>query len=206
MAYPDLTTLANVREHLTIAAAQTGKDTLISNLISRASLAIMDYTEREFITDPALTTTRKFVYYGGGRLNLAPYDLQSVSTITIDTDGTSPADTALTADQYRLFPRQPRHGVYTSIELRGLGPGVRDSSVDYTPTRELEIAGTWGFASIPEDVEEACILMVAHLYRHFAQAYSTSGIGDELDLAAEGRREMPFAAKEILRRYRRGIT
>jgi hypothetical protein len=203
MAYPDLVTSAQVREHLTIATAQTGRDALIAELISRASIMIMEFAEREFFADGSLGSTRTFVYEGGGFLSFAPFDLRTLSSIVIDTDGTSPADTTLTADQYRLEPRQRRHGVYTGVELRGLSPVSMNSAVDYRPSRELEVTGTWGFSSVPEDVQEATILTVMHLFRHYGQAYPADG-GFEVDLSSDGRRSMPFAAVEILRRYRRG--
>jgi hypothetical protein len=188
---------------MAVSSGQTGKDSLIEDLISRASLAIMEHARREFITDGSLSTTRLFVYEGGGILDLAPFDLRTLTSVTIDTDGTSPADTVLTADQYRCEPRSKRHGVWTHLQLRGLSPRPASSVDDWVPSREVEIVGTWGFAAVPEDVAQATILTVMHMYRHFGQAYQASAYGDGVDVTTEGRRALPFAAVEMLRPYRR---
>lgn len=212
-ASQDLCTVAQVRAYQQKSTGQnTDNDALLQDEITRCSDIIMEYTGHEFVTtlgtgtgSPAVydgVGTRHFEYSGGGILLLAPYTLRSVTQIMFDVDGTSPANTILTADQYRLKPVNNRDGVYTQIQLRGLAPKSRTSYMDYRPTRELTITGTWGYASIPNSVREACITMVDFQIRNNARV----GNEFEQDVPRFGPVLFPTKTLNLLSRYRvRGI-
>lgn len=168
MAAGDLTTLAEVRAFMRLSdSSQTDMDTELTALITQASAAIKQYTMREFIATSA-GTVRKFRYFGGGTLWFhleGAYELQSATAVSIDSETGSPQ--TLTADSdYFLLPRNgTTGGTYTGMELRNLGPSSRSSDRDYRPWRQVSVTGTWGMASVPDDVELACQMQVAYLYR-----------------------------------------
>lgn len=201
MAAGDLTTLASVREYLQLSAGQTDTDALLSTFITQASQAIMRWTGREFAPQSA-ATTRKFRYEGGGVLRLAPYTLASsvTPTITIDTDGSTPSNTALTVDDYRLEPRNAPDGVYTHIELRNFGPSARTSSVDYWRSRQVSITGTWGYASVPDDVKLAANIAVGFLMRNHS-ALPAHDLGEDMPTRF-GTVVLPTGALRLLDHYR----
>ena len=187
MAAGDLTTLAEVRAFLRLSdPSQTDMDTLLTALITQASAAIKRYTMREF-TATASGTARKFRYFGGGTLwfhSEGPYDLQSASSVTIDSETASPQ--TLTVDEdYFLVPRNAPLGVYEGMELRNLAPYGRSSANDYRPWRQVTVTGTWGMASVPDDVELACQMQVAYLYRQHSTVPGR-------DLGGEGERFGPM--------------
>lgn len=168
MSAGDLTTLAKVRQFLGKPAdtsTQTGDDALLTALIGQASKAIHSYTGREFAPLSTASQTRVFSYYGGGRLYFTPYDASTISSVTIDTE--TDTSTTLTVDEdYFLFPRNAPAGVYEFMELRGCEPGRRTSASVNRPWREVTVVGTWGFASVPADVELAANMQVAFLFRN----------------------------------------
>lgn len=175
----DLTTVAAVRSFMQKPAGDTGQDTEIQNLVTRASGAIMHYTEREFAPATSTPTARTFEYKGGGWLDVAPYDIRTVTQIRLDTDESSP--TTLTSTEYRLYPYPARHGVYTALRL---GPYLVHSRARWQQ-RLVEITGTWGFATVPEDVAHACIVTVAMWLRRDVTPFESTFSIDE------GRLERP---------------
>jgi hypothetical protein len=134
----DLTTLSAVRSFL--QKSDTNQDVIISSLITRASAAIQRYCQREFA--PTSTgVTRHFEWDGCYPwLDLAPYDLRTITTVQINTDDTP---TTVTSSQYRLFPYPNPDGVFTALRLDNLtsigSPRFRNSRIGIT--------GDWGFAA-----------------------------------------------------------
>lgn len=189
MAQGDLTTLASVREFLRISDAKTDMDDVLASFITQASAAIKRHTGREFAAESTASQTRLFAYRGGGRLYFAmdgPRDLRTASTVTIDTDTDNP--TVLVEDEdYFLFPRGGgAGGVYEHMELRWWEPASKLSSDQVKPWREIEIVGTWGWASVPSDVIAATNMLVAFWYRQHSAVPGN-------DLAGEGDRFGPVA-------------
>jgi hypothetical protein len=160
MAAQDLTTLAEVREHQQRTdSSNTTQDSLIGDLITVASDMIMEYTQREFAPQ-SNSTARTYRYDGRGVLNLAPDDARTVTQVRIDTDGDSPA--TLDSTQYKLWPTRSKHAVYSHLHLIGV-PGRAVTTEAHPVYREVEVTGTWGWGSVPEPVERACILLVMDL-------------------------------------------
>lgn len=170
MATTDLCTLSEVRSFLQKQSTDTGQDAIISSLITRASMAIMRYADREFA--PASTSTvRKFEWHPGAPfVDLAPYDLRTVTLLRLDSDQTT--STTLSTDEYRLWPRPNRDGTYQAIRLRPTS--VVSPSWQFPDIREVEVTGTWGFAAIPEDVKDTCIKTVSIWLRRDVAAFSTT--------------------------------
>lgn len=200
MATYDLCTLSDVRSFLQKQTSDTGQDTIIQSLISRASLAIMRYCDREFAPASSSGTVRKFVWDAKTDfLDLAPYDLQAVTLVRIDSDTSSP--TTLTTDEYRLWPRPNRDGVYQAMRVRPWT--IVSPTWQFPDVREVEVTGTWGFASIPEDVKHAAIATTAiWLRRDIAAFSSTFNITED---RVERPEFLPSAIARQLDQYRRTI-
>lgn len=195
MAVQDLASLAAVREHLQISdAGDTDSDALIGSLISVASDAITNYTQRRF--QPAETAAAKsFAYDGRGVVHVAPFVLRSVSQVRIDTDEDSP--TTLDSDEYALRPLGTIDGVFTRVHLFGFTV-VRSDAHAYPQERVVEITGDWGYSSVPEPVERACILTVS------AMLARTSARGQFMDseVSPGSGPSLPGMAKSLLEPYR----
>jgi hypothetical protein len=199
MAYPDLTTRANVRAFLQKPTGDTAQDTMIDSLISRASLAIMRYCDREFVSSAAGSTARLFELelLRDGWLDLAPYDAQagSITQVRLDTDVNTPR--ILTTSEWRPFPIPSRDGIVTALRIipTSLGGYHRFKH------RQVEVTATWGWTSTPADVEHAAIVTTAIWLRRDVAAFSTTFSLDEDRI--ERPEGLPSAVRAILSAYRR---
>jgi len=208
MAAGDLCTLAEVREHMQMPTAETEQDAVIQSLITRLSLAIKGYTSREFattLTSPPNTrrlTVRPRRYRDGAYIvPLAPYDLQSATTVKLHPETASPV-TLVAGTDYVLEPVDLPEGVYTEIRLSGaLGVGSSTTAMRFGYAY-LDVTGTWGFASVPADVKEACILAVSMHLREdvqgFGSALQPNSFGEGLNQPLA----LPPGIRGLLDRYR----
>jgi hypothetical protein len=196
----DLCTLADVSQFLQKPVADTGQDAVISSLITAASRAIGTYCNRQFTSEGTASHVYsvKFNGYRRGYVDLVPHDLQSATSVKLDTDQAAP--TTLTADEYRLLPKsQSGDGVFTYMLLQpyGLAGSLR------WPEREVTITGTWGFPSVPEDVKQACVVTVTTWMRRDVSAFSTTYSLDESRV--ERPEALPSAVRALLSQYMRPV-
>lgn len=154
MAY---TTLAKVKEYLGIASDITTDDTLLGDIILRATEIIDAETGQSF--EP-YTATKEYGYQSIDRYNfprtlyLDDY-LQTITTLT-NGDGV-----VITSDKYTLLPKN--RNAYTSIVLKSDADGW---TFDDMYDSFISVAGTWGlFSTVPKDVEHFTIRLVAYLYK-----------------------------------------
>ncbi|HET9199243.1 MAG TPA: hypothetical protein VFN92_13435 [Solirubrobacterales bacterium] len=156
----DLTTLEALKRYLgregSDEAGQTS-DELLKQLISAASGQITRFASREFVASED-GEERAFAHDGGRFLDLAPYDLRSVDTITVTRDGSS---TVLEAGQFGLRPLPAPDGVHQWIQL-----------ADDPGESEITIKGAWGFEQVPADVANWTHLTVAEWLRGGVYAYT----------------------------------
>jgi hypothetical protein len=153
MAYA---TLANVREYLGIATANTGDDTLLTALIARAQAIIDSIAGYSF---EAATATR---YYNPdlnvderGDLVL-DYPLLTVTTLT-NGDGN-----VVTASQYVLRPTNatPKYAIRLKPSTGLVWVWVTD------PDNAITVVGTWGYSTTaPADILMATLRLVGYLYK-----------------------------------------
>lgn len=199
MAAQDLCTLADVRASLEIPAADTSRDALISTLITAASEVILNDTDREFAPATASATRRFRV--DSLLLNLAPYDLRTVTTITLNPETSSPAVLNVTTD-YQLLPIGSPSGTYTSLAFSTLLTSLYASQTVFSFGYALvDIAGAWGFTAVPVDVNRACVVTVGSWLRKDVSMLLASG---ELDMGGgltpnfPATMQLPKAAKALL--------
>lgn len=199
MAGIDLCGTADVYAYLQKPTTDTSGTAVTASLITRASRLIHNWTGREFTpgafgTAPGtVTQSHTFWYQGGGWLSLAPYDLRTAGTVTIDTETPSPS-TLLPDLMYFLEPLPSPYGVYEQFRF---APGLEA----WVKPRRVTVNGDWGFPSIPDDVTQACISTVALWLRRDVQAFSATFNVDEGHL--ERPEALPSGIKGLLTHYRR---
>lgn len=207
MAAIDLCTLDDVRTALEVTASDTSRDGLFATVITAASRAIMADADREFA--PAATATRRFRWQGMRFMSLAPYDLRTVTTFTLNPESTSPT-TLTSPTHYLLGPTVSQYGVYQSVEFAiTLMPSrYSQTSRDYG-FNFVDIAGGWGFAApLPEDVVQACITTCTSWLRRDTSAFAMRDPEDVRMLAGDPMQTftIPPAAKRLLHPYRRSVA
>lgn len=196
MAAEDLTTIGAVRAFLQKPAADVSQDAEIAVLITAASRAIMRWTSREFAPSVS-AVARDFEYDGGGVLWFGVYDLRSVTSVQIDALEASP--TTLTTDEYRLYPVPARDGVYGALRL---DPTLLHSRARWNQ-RIVRVTGDWGFATVPADVAQACVVTVAIWLRRDVQGFVTTFNIDEQ--RTEVPEALPAQAARMLTPWRREV-
>lgn len=151
----DITTLELVKEFLGIT--DTSKDTFLRHLITRASRFIKTYTGREY----ASTTYTEEVHSGNGyqKLYLDHYPIISVTEVKED-------DVALDSDEYEILSEEGaifREAGWTGGSL-AMADTLSTEPDPYAETRNLKVTYTAGWASIPDDIVQACLQLVALWY------------------------------------------
>lgn len=205
MAAQDLCSLSDVRSFLELPASDTGRDSLISSTITPISDAITRYCQREFI--PTASATRRFrLGVGSLQVDLNPYDLRSASSVTLHPETASPL--TLAADtQYQLHPITSPLAVYTSIRLAGnIANLFQSDSGRYFGYAQIAVAGSWGFASVPEDVKRATVIAVASAIRKDVPALDLNDVLSEPRQLAPDRPinyALPAASLRMLGPFRR---
>jgi hypothetical protein len=200
----DLCTVADVKLAMEQGVASTSLDPLIQTLITAASNMIPNRYQRDFAPVTSATYTFKVI---GFMVDLSPHDLRTVTTVTLDPQGTA---TVLAATQYRLSPSggESNLGTYTAVEVSRL-QNLYSSSITNFGYTELGIAGAWGPAAVTDDVRRACALTVASWMSARISDSSSSLLGDLAQESRDVRPDrfggfaIPFDAHMILEQYDR---
>jgi Phage gp6-like head-tail connector protein len=192
----DLCSLTDVREFLSVPVADTEQDAIIQRLITVASRAILRYTERELAPAGSAGVARDFLYAPNplGLMDFAPYDARAVTAVAMDVDTAS--SYGLTSDQWRLEPVPAADGVYTRLRL-----WVPYRPASRFPERVVRVTGTWGWATVPEDANQACVVTVGVWLRRDVDAFTTVFNIDEQRL--ERPEAIPSAARSLLGNLKR---
>ena len=153
----DLTTLANCKSWLKLTAAQTTDDTILSRLISASSALLQSWLNRNIL---AQVYTEVLDGQGNNQIVFANYPVTAVASLSIDKiiipasiDG-GVLQAGYGFDDGRLWVigyQFTRNSGYANDFTRGRG----NVTVSYTA----------GYATVPLDIEQACIEMVSIKYR-----------------------------------------
>jgi Phage gp6-like head-tail connector protein len=188
MAYGDLTTLADVKAWL-----QTGQsafpptdDALLTRLITAASDYIQTWLSRPIAIADYLEVRDGT---GGQRLQFARFPVCVVLSLTIDGLPIPPApplspSTGLTAG-YIFSP--------TQLALRG-----------YYFTRRVQnvlVSYTAGYPSIPSEIAQACIELVALRYRERTRVGEVSKAFAGAEMVSFSQKDMSASVATLLQRY-----
>lgn len=143
-----LTDLASVKETLGIASSDTSRDNLIIRKINQATEMIEGYCDRRFKEQ-----TAQVEYYDGGgdTLILRGRPVTSTTTMTIEGRDTTLNDSDFTTiDTDRYF-----------VDVNaGLIDGVSSFSNSWD---KYKVTYSFGYATIPSDLAEACATLAAYL-------------------------------------------
>jgi hypothetical protein len=211
MAAGDLCSLSDVRLALEMPAADTSRDSYCSALIAIYSQAIINEVNREFapVTGSVGTpTTRRFRLEAGQyRMDLDPYDLQTVTSVVANPESASPV-TLTETDQYILQPITKPDGVFTSVEFsRMLATMYSSTTMVRYGFAMVDVSGVWGFPSVPAQVKQACILAVTSAMRRDVSAFGMD-VDEAMQLATERSSSygLPPASRRLLNSYRRHVV
>lgn len=162
MAAGDLCTLSDVKAWLNVVPGNTANDAVLTRLITAASQAIKTWMARPLLQD---TYTETYDGTGINRLTLRNFPITAVSALTVNgltvPPATSPVSFGYLFDQYGLFlvggTAWPANIPQT--------PSIWAGSYFPKASQNVTVTYTAGYVSVPVDVTQACIELVAFKFQ-----------------------------------------
>ncbi len=188
-------TLAELKSALRIT--DSTDDTLLESAIESASRRIDGYTGR-FFYQTASTAVPMYPY--DEYLLVFPNDV-ATTTITIKIDSQANGTYATTLTQGTDYVLQPRNvPIYSRPYESARMVGGATFPLFTLPSFEtVQVTTVWGWASIPDDVNQACILLAM---RQFARLNAALGVVGFADMAITVRAVDPDV-RDLLSPYRK---
>ncbi|HNX82476.1 MAG TPA: phage head-tail connector protein [Candidatus Omnitrophota bacterium] len=178
----ELTTLANVKTALSIV--NTDDDAYLNSLIARVTDEAETYCRRKFAD---ATYTEKYDGNGCQSMQLKQYPITSITSVHDDLDRAFLSDTLIDSDDY-VFDAES--GILT-LDWSIFSRGVQNIQVVYNA----------GYTTMPQDLEQAAIMLVSSYYLAFKAAINAT-VGQDIG-------SKPYYLKKdayvILDRYQRMI-
>lgn len=199
MAAHDLTTRDEVRQFLQKQGAETAQNDIIDDLISAASAEIQRHTRIFKPEHNSGADAAKRFTWSMGMLDLSPWFAKTVTAVSI-------GGTAQAAASWSLRPRNAQDAVYTHLKIPGsevTHPQVRLADPVYLDSLEQEVVvtGTWGYATVPDDVAHWCKVTVNHWLKAEVTAFTR---GFDVDAGRfTSPRALPDAVIDGLKPYAR---
>jgi hypothetical protein len=171
-------TLSDVKAALRIPGADTQDDSLLEISIEAASRQIDGFCERVFTQS---TATR--IYRPTDVFTVDIDDLQTLTFLKTDSDGSGVFSTTWSATDYQLNPLNGISGgirsPYTQIRAVGeyLFPIYEPQNVNSNEA-SVQIAGVWGFATIPTAIKQATIILSMRQFKRYDSPTGVMGFGD----------------------------
>lgn len=182
MAANDLTTLANVKQYLSLD--KPDDDSLLTRIITSASAFIQSHLNRQFA---AQAYTERRDGNNGQKLPFANYPVTAVASVTVDGVSIPPAADS-TKSGYMFSG--------TMLYLNGWSFTRGNQNVVITYTA--------GYTATPVDIEQVCIDLVSLKYRERAHiGVSSKTIAGETVNYTQG--DLSDEVKDILRQYQKVI-
>jgi hypothetical protein len=138
-------------------------DSVLRQLIAAESRAIHERTGREFKAIMPVVGTRRFdiASWNSSERKVRIGDASAITTVkVIDSDQVTEIETVAAANYVTLPRVRQEWEPITAL----LFPSRSASAASLLSGRVLEVAGTWGFPSIPADLREACAKLVVTRY------------------------------------------
>ena len=199
MAAGDLITLAELKARL--ETTEDESDTVLGAVITSASAAIAAHTSRDFIAQNASTRTRVARRWGDGSWWIG--DTRAVTSIAVtDTDGVAVG--TIPGSDVILEPRDVLYGPGYAVRLKSTA--TTTIAAEYG----LVISGDFGWATIPREALEACVMTCRSWIRQDGARWSgVPDVGDGYMVAPTPAATwmLPLAAKQLLQNLRlRGVA
>ena len=169
-------TLSDVKAALRIT--DTVDDSLLEISIEAASREIDGFCERVFTQS---TATR--IYRPTDVFTVEVDDLQSITTLKTDSDGSGVFDVTWETTDYQLNPLNGLAGgistPYTQVRAIGeyLFPIYEPRNVNSNEA-SIQIVGVWGWSAVPTAIRQATILLAMRQFKRYDSPTGVMGFGD----------------------------
>lgn len=207
----DLCSLMDVRVAAMWETADTDLDQLAALYITEASSVIGRYCDREFAPVSTGVTRRFFLepWDLGYRVEFAPYDCQSVSSVVLNPEQSAPltlVGSGATPD-YVLEPLTPKYSVYSRLHVTPFLPIFSSFALRFGYP-QVDVTGTWGFPSVPAEARIACIQTVRSWLDRSVNATAVTDLADTprgYFPQSDGAYGLPLSALRLLQGLKRWV-
>ena len=184
-----LITRTQAKEWLRINVSK--EDDIIDQIILQQSEIIKQYCDRKFIQE---TFTQYYDGKGRGELFLRDYPIISVTTLNSDSSRAYAVEDNINISDDVLVDKSA-----------GILQLWNNESAFASGHASVKVVYDAGYAVIPRDIQEACLLLVQHVYKRFYQdqkiGVSSESIGDRTtSFETSG---IPSKVRVILDRYKK---
>ena len=169
-------TLAQVKAALRIN--DNVDDVLIETSIEAASREIDGFCERVFTSSSAVRVYRPIDAY-----SVETDDIQSLTTLKTDNDGSGTFSTTWDTTDFQL---EPLNGISGGIKspfyiIRAIGeylfPIYEPRNVNSNEA-SVQVTGVFGFETVPTAVKQACIILSMRQFKRYDSPTGVMGFGD----------------------------
>jgi len=195
-----LTSLANVKEYLKIPTLTTTYDALLTNLVKRSGALLEKYMGRTILQ---ATYTEYYDGDGKTKLLLNQWPIISVTELNMDNSRLFLTATQIQPSDYVIWNNV---GYLELLKPLDYLSGIETAYGRFFIHGQQNIKVTYaaGYATVPDDVEQASIIHVAYLYNKagseghismslggLAKSYDRRAIPDEVAMYLEPYRRRP---------------
>lgn len=169
-------TMAELKQRMKIPAADTQDDDRLTQAVTAASRGIERVCKRQF--NRAEEATVRTVAPLRDRLLITP-DFHTDDGLAVATDSAADGTFATTLNPADL-QLEPLDGVQDGIEgwpywrIRAVGA----SAFPRTERASVRVTAQWGWAAVPADIKEACLIAAAELFKLVDAPLGVTGMQD----------------------------
>ena len=207
------TTIERVKEQGSgIRDTDPSQDAAIAFLINAASKQMMEYANREFKSTLVGSQSRTFRLQRkndgvSAFIDFGMWDAQTVTAVTAETQPTGGSNVLdATILQYQAVPVEQWEGVYTGVVVfspTGAWGVPYAAGIQHTAS----VTGTWGYPSVPPDVEDLCVEQVKEWFLTGYAVTSPMGIPGETDPQVQGpRHQLAWSVQQGLNRHKKMLV
>lgn len=192
-------TLAEVKTFLSIT--DSVDDTLLEGMVEAASRSIDRMANRRFYLD---TTATARLYRANDALQLFIDDVGSATGLIVALDATglgNYTNTLTLNTDYILDPiTAPSLNRPWNVVTIVSASSAFEAPINYRPG--VQVTAKWGWPSIPDDINQACMILTADLYKRKDAPGGIIGLGD---LGAIRMSPVGRDITQMVRAYRREV-
>jgi len=164
-------TLAELKARMGVPVSDTADDAIMEAVIEAASRMIDKFCNRVFYS------TAGQVRYFTPATEVLTFtdDLQSVTAVATDRNLDRTWSNVIPAADFELGPLNNLSlgFPYTEIRMKPLAGESFDLGMEM-----VKVTGTWGFASVPDAVNEACLITAARYFKRKDAPFGVAGGGE----------------------------
>lgn len=182
------TTLNELKDFVEIAIADLDHDADLERSVEAASRMIDHYCSRIFY-DSGSATAKTFRATHPYILDVPDFSTTTGLVVKTDTADSGTFDTTWDAADYQVEP----FGTYDTRPFRRI-VGLGKSFPTVGRRTRVQVTARWGWAAVPPDVEQTCLIVAAELWRRKDAPFGIAGFGPDGAVRVTST-EMPMLAR-----------